>query len=60
MSARGPPIAVPGSNPMVEGRFDADRLKLIGDSFRRAYPVDESACFTQLLRDIDEADLGVR
>ncbi len=56
MSARGRPIAVLGPNPIVEGHFDADRLKLIGDNFRRAYPVDESAFFTKLLRDIDEAD----
>lgn len=31
-------------------------LDLLGPAFARAWPVDQSPCFTQLLRAIDEAD----
>lgn len=31
-------------------------LKLLGDGFNQAFPVDEAPCFTALLQAIDEAD----
>lgn len=33
-----------------------DELSLLGPNFRRAYPVDQTPCFSELLRAIDEAD----
>jgi hypothetical protein len=35
-------------------------LKLLGPAFDRAYPVDETPCFGELLKAIDEADWVVR
>ena len=31
-------------------------LNLLGSSFRRLWPIDETPCFSQLLQAIDEAD----
>jgi hypothetical protein len=31
-------------------------LELLGPSFRRAYPIDETPCFGELLSAIDDAD----
>ena len=35
-------------------------LDVLGPSFRRAWPVDETPCFAELLRKIDEADRKLR
>jgi hypothetical protein len=35
-------------------------LQLLGPSFTRAYPVDETPCFSELIRAIDDADRDVR
>ena len=34
-------------------------LNRLGPAFRRAYPIDETPCFGELLRAIDEADRAV-
>jgi hypothetical protein len=34
-------------------------LELLGPSFLRAYPIDETPCFGELLQAIDEADRAV-
>jgi hypothetical protein len=54
----------------MEPRLPADRivalalvtqpeLELLGPSFCRAYPIDETPCFGELLQAIDEADRAV-
>jgi hypothetical protein len=35
-------------------------LDILGDSFNRLWPVDETPCFEGLLRAIDEADRDLR
>ncbi|MCF8709236.1 hypothetical protein [Rhizorhapis sp. SPR117] len=35
-------------------------LELLGTGFDRAFPVDETPCFGELLRAIDEADRSIR
>ena len=35
-------------------------IELLGDSFDRLWPVDETPCFTGLLQAIDEADRQLR
>ena len=38
------------------GLLTQSDLDVLGPSFERAYPIDESPCFVQLLRAIDEVD----
>ncbi|TVV76012.1 hypothetical protein [Sphingomonas solaris] len=38
------------------GLLTSADLKLLGSGFTRAYPVDQTPCFGDLLRAIDEAD----
>ncbi len=38
------------------GLLTSQDLELLGSSFTRLWPVDETPCFTQLLHAIDEAD----
>jgi hypothetical protein len=38
------------------GLLTSQDLELLGTSFTRLWPVDETPCFTQLLHAIDEAD----
>jgi hypothetical protein len=42
------------------GLLTADDLERLGPTFDRAWPVDETPCFSELLRAIDEADREVR
>jgi hypothetical protein len=35
-------------------------LKALGPTFDRAWPVEETSCFSELLRAIDEADREIR
>lgn len=55
----------------VECRVDAERIvavgllahtdiELLGPTFTRLWPIDETPCFSQLLRAIDEADRELR
>ena len=37
------------------GLLTQSNLDTLGPAFRRAWPVDETPCFSQLLREIDEA-----
>lgn len=38
------------------GLLTQQDLELLGPTFGRAFPVDDTPCFTNLLRAIDEAD----
>ena len=38
------------------GLLTSQDLELLGTSFTRLWPVDETPCFTQLLQAIDDAD----
>ena len=38
------------------GLLTQSDLDILGPAFKRAYPIDESPCFVQLLQAIDEAD----
>lgn len=38
------------------GLLTSRDVELLGDSFNRLWPVDETPCFSQLIRAIDEAD----
>jgi hypothetical protein len=40
----------------VVALLTSEELRLLGSAFNRAWPVDETACFSQLLQAIDEAD----
>ncbi len=42
------------------GLLTPDNLTALGSNFTRAYPVDETPCFGELLRAIDEADREIR
>jgi hypothetical protein len=42
------------------GLLTARDLERLGTSFTRAYPIDETPCFGELLRAIDEADRAMR
>lgn len=42
------------------GLLTAGDLRALGTNFRRFYPVDETPCFGELLRAIDEADKEMR
>ena len=38
------------------GLLTARDLEVLGQGFTRIYPIDESPCFSELVRAIDEAD----
>ena len=38
------------------GLLTQDDLDVLGPAFERAYPIDESPCFAQLLQAIDDVD----
>lgn len=38
------------------GLLTRDEVRLLGPTFDRLWPVDETPCFSELLRAIDEAD----
>lgn len=42
------------------GLLTQQDLQSLGPTFTRAWPVDETPCFEELLQRIDEADLGTR
>jgi hypothetical protein len=42
------------------GLLSEQDLTVLGPSFTRAWPVDETPCFGQLLEAIDEADRELR
>jgi hypothetical protein len=42
------------------GLLTGDDLEKLGSGFKRAYRVDETPCFGELLRAIDEADRDMR
>jgi hypothetical protein len=51
-------VAVADTDRIVAiGLLSARDLKLLGTGFKRAYPVDDAADFTDILRRIDQADL---
>lgn len=45
---------------LAVGLLTANDLRALGPEFKRAYPVDETPCFGELLRAIDEADRRLR
>ena len=42
------------------GLLTEHELKLLGEGFSRAWPVDETPCFEGLIQAIDEADRALR
>jgi hypothetical protein len=42
------------------GLLTSEDLKRLGDNFSRLWPVDETPCFSALLRAIDDADRDLR
>lgn len=42
------------------GLLTARDLEILGSNFKRAYPIEETPCFGELLRAIDEADRLIR
>ena len=42
------------------GLLTENDLDLLGDSFTRLWPVEDTPCFSQLLEAIDEADREIR
>ena len=42
------------------GLLTEQDLAALGTSFSRAYPIQDTPCFNQLLQDIDEADREFR
>jgi hypothetical protein len=42
------------------GLLTEQDLNLLGHSFTRVWPVDDTPCFSQLLEAIDEADREIR
>lgn len=47
---------VAGERIIAVGLLTQPDLEVLGQGFRRAYPVDETPCFGEILRAIDEAD----
>ena len=45
-----------GERIIAVGLLTARDLEMLGQSFTRAYPVDETICFDELLRAVDEAE----
>jgi hypothetical protein len=41
------------------GLLTNDDLKVLGPSFQRVWPVDQTPCFGDLLRAVDEADRDI-
>jgi len=49
------------NEPIVAvGLLTPKDLDTLGPTFKRAWPVEDTACFSQLLRAIDEADREIR
>ncbi len=42
------------------GLLTKDDVRRLGPTFQRLWPVDETACLSELLQSIDEADLDLR
>lgn len=42
------------------GLLTAEDVRLLGENFTRIYPVDETPCWGELLRAIDDADRAIR
>ncbi len=47
---------MPRERIIAIGLLTGNDLERLGPAFTRAYPVDETPCFGELLRAIDEAD----
>lgn len=48
------------SRIVAVGLLTQHDLDVLGQNFTRSYPVDETPCFGELLRAIDEADRELR
>jgi hypothetical protein len=51
---------VPKDEIIAVGLLTRRDLDVLGPTFTRAWPVDETPCFGQLLQAIDEADRDIR
>jgi hypothetical protein len=49
-----------GERIVAVGLLTQSDLKALGSTFQRAYKIDETPCFGELLRAIDEADRTMR
>lgn len=47
---------MPGDRIVAVGLLTQREVDLLGHGFSRLWPVDDTPCFTDLLRAIDEAD----
>lgn len=45
---------------MAVGLLTEHDLALLGEGFNRAWPIDETPCFEDLIKAIDEADRTLR
>ena len=54
------PVSVPNDRIIAVGLLTARELEILGPTFNRIWPVDETPCFTGLLEAIDEADQDLR
>jgi hypothetical protein len=52
-------LALPADRIVALALVTQPELELLGPSFRRAYPIDETPRFGELLQAIDEADRAV-
>ena len=50
---------MPSKRIVAVGLLTTNDLTLLGPTFNRAWPVEETPCFSQLLQAIDEADRNV-
>ena len=56
-----PESATPQSRQIIAiGLLTAHDVSRLGPGFKRLYPIDETPCFNELLRAIDEADRDIR
>jgi hypothetical protein len=51
---------VPEEKIVAVGLLTQHDLDVLGPTFTRTWPVDETPCFSQLLHAIDEADREIR
>lgn len=56
MQIRGAPFTLAEDRIVAVGLLTQHDVELLGHGFSRLWPVDETPCFTDLLRAIDEAD----
>ena len=47
---------MPGKRIVAIGLLTQREVELLGHGFSRLWPVDETPCFTELIKAIDEAD----